>query len=152
MSICLVALVVFAVLGIFSGKYRRWTMEAFQCVARRLTLRPCETGFNQRVRAKITAKLMKKSTRTARFTNKHFEAISWIFTILLFLSLFYTTYSFYNITVYGSCDLSDYCIFNSGNNAICGCTNNDCNVNMTSSLNCAGENCNCTTPTGVYEQ
>ena len=144
MSICLVALITFAVLGIFSGKYRRWAKEAFHCVARRLTLRPCETGFNQRVRAKITSKLMRRSTRLARFTNNHFEAISWVFTIILFSSLFFTTYSFYNLAVYGSCDpSSDFCVFNPDHSAICGCSDNDCVLNPTTSLNC-GEDCNCT--------
>lgn len=104
MSICLVAMVVFAVLGLFSAKYRKWAKEAFDCVARRLTLRPCKTEFNQKVRAKLTGKLMGKSPGLARFTHRHFEAISWVFTIVLFLSLAYTAYSVYNLAVFGTCD------------------------------------------------
>lgn len=124
MSICIAAMVVFAVMGIFSARYRRWAKEAFGCVSRRLTLRPCNTEFNQKVRAKITGKLMGRSPRAARFTHKHFEAISWVFTIVLFLSLAYSAYSVYNLAVYGTCDpITGQCVFNPNipSTASCGC-------------------------------
>jgi hypothetical protein len=113
MSACIVALVVFAILGIFSAKYRRWAREAFDCVGRRLTLRPCQTGFNDKVRAKVVSKLLARSPKLARFTHRHFEAISWVFTIMMFASLAYSGYSLYNLAVYGTCDPSDpgSCIF-----------------------------------------
>jgi hypothetical protein len=115
MSACLIALVVLAFLGIFSAKYRRWAKEAFSCVARRVTLRPCKTGFNEAVKAKITSKLMLRSPGLARVTHKHFELISWIFTIILFISLAYTAYGFYNLAIYGTCDpVSGNCVFNPG--------------------------------------
>jgi hypothetical protein len=113
MSACLIALVVFAVLGIFSAKYRHWAKEAFDCVARRLTLRPCKTEFNQRVRARVTSKLLAKSPKLARFAHKYFELVSWVFTLILFISLAYTAFGFYNLAVYGTCDPSDpnSCVF-----------------------------------------
>ena len=113
MSACIVALVVFAVLGIFSAKYRRWAREAFDCVGRRLTLRPCQTGFNDKVKAKVVSKLLAKSPKAARFAHRHFEAISWIFTIMMFTSLAFSGYSLYNLAVYGTCDPSnpDSCVF-----------------------------------------
>ncbi len=123
MSICLVALVVLAVLGIFSAKYRSWAREAFDCVSRRLTLRACRTGFNDKVRARITGTLMKRNMGVARFTHRHFEVISWVFTVVMFLSLAYTAYGFYNLSVYGTCDpVTGNCIFNPGgdpNKVIC---------------------------------
>lgn len=113
MSICVAALVVFAFMGVFSARYRYWAKEAFDCVGRRVTLRPCKTEFNQKVRAKITSKLLKKSQKAARFTHKHFEAISWVFTIILFVSLILTTGGLYNLFTYGTCDPAqpDSCIF-----------------------------------------
>lgn len=133
MSICLIALIVFAILGIFSAKYRRWAKEAFSCVARRLTLRPCESSFNQRMKAKITSKILRRSSKAARFTNKHFELISWAFTIILFVSLFFTASGLYNLAVHGSCDPhSTTCIFNPGN-VSCG------------SEHCAESGCECET-------
>lgn len=112
MSICIIAAVVLGIMGVFSAKYRRWAKEAFSCVARRLTLRPCESSFNQRVKAKVTGKLMHRSPGAARLVNKHFEALSWVFTIILFTSLIITSLSVYNLAVYGTCDPAnpDQCI------------------------------------------
>ncbi|MBU0530463.1 MAG: hypothetical protein KKC05_02215, partial [Nanoarchaeota archaeon] len=90
MSICIAGLVIFAILGIFSSKYRKWAKDAFGCVSRRLTFRPCQADLNQRIKAKLMTKFMRKSPFMARLVKNHFEAISWIFTILLFVSLIIT--------------------------------------------------------------
>jgi len=110
--ICIIALIVFGILGLFSVGYRQLAIEAFDCVFRRLTLRPCQTGFDQKMRSKVIAKLM-RFPRLARFTHKHFEAISWFFTITLFLSMGYSAYSIYNLATTGSCDPQhpENCIF-----------------------------------------
>lgn len=113
MSLCLVALVVFAFLSIFSAKYRPWAREAFGCVGRMVTFRPCTTTFKQKARAKVTSAIMKRHLGLAKFTHKHFEAISWVFTIIFFLSLAYTVYGLGNLVIYGTCDpVSGDCIFN----------------------------------------
>ncbi len=114
MSACIAALLVLGFLSIFSAKYRSWTREAFDCVTRRLTLRPCRTGFNDKVRAKVTSKLMKRSPKAAKVAHKHFEAISWMFTVIMFVSLAYTAYGAYNLALYGTCDPAnpDSCVFN----------------------------------------
>ncbi len=112
--ICLIALVVFAVLGIFSAKYRTIAKEAFDCVFRRITLRKCTTGLDKRLKSKITGKLMRKRPRFAKAVYRHFEAISWIFTIALILSLGYSVYSVANLFVYGNCNgpVPDaFCVF-----------------------------------------
>ncbi|MCX6767226.1 MAG: hypothetical protein NTY90_00640 [Candidatus Micrarchaeota archaeon] len=103
MVLCLVALVVFAVLAVFSARYRPLALEAFECVARRMTLRPCETGLDQRIKAKVLSKILAKSPGTARFINKNFEVISWVFTIIFFVSLAYSLLAVYNLYVFGTC-------------------------------------------------
>jgi hypothetical protein len=145
MSICIIAMVVFAVMGIFSARYRRWAKEAFGCVSRRLTLRPCNTEFNQKVRAKITGKLMGRSPKAARFAHKHFEAISWVFTIVLILSLAYTSYAVYNLAVYGTCDpITGECVF-VPDAPDCGCQNAECleNDNVECGPECACGDAGC---------
>lgn len=123
MVICIIALAVFSVLGIFSAYYRKLTKEAFQCVFRMVTFRPCETRLEDRVKSKLTTKLIKLPP-LAKFVYKNFKIISWVFTILLFASLFYTARSLYNLATYGSCDPhSTSCIFNQGH------------------LNCGSEHC-----------
>ena len=88
--ICLISLVIFSLLGIFSAKYRYWAKEAFNCIFRRITLRDCDTGFDRKMKMKIAGRMMKTHKGTVRFVFKHFETISWVFTILLFVSLFYS--------------------------------------------------------------
>ncbi|MEM2954899.1 MAG: thioredoxin family protein [Candidatus Nanoarchaeia archaeon] len=109
--LCFVAMIVFGILSIFSAKYRKYAKEAFKCVFLRATLRPCTSNLNEELRGKILTKLM-KFPKLAKFTHRHFEAISWIFTITFFLSLGYTGYSLYNLAVHGTCDpATGHCIF-----------------------------------------
>lgn len=53
--LCLAALVVFSILGIFSASYRPLAREAFNCVFRKMTLRSCNTGFDQKIKTKLTS-------------------------------------------------------------------------------------------------
>ena len=117
MVFCIVAMVVFGFMGIFSAKYRTYAREAFRCFARLATLRPCNTAFDEQMKAKITAKLMTRSPRVAHFTFVHFGAISLVFAIVMFASLGYTAYSVYNLVAFGTCDPAhpDQCIFNPEN-------------------------------------
>jgi len=101
--ICFIALFIFTILGIFSAKYRTYAKEAFSCVFRRITLRPCTTGLDQKIKMKVTGKLM-RLPKLARFTYKHFEAIAWVFTIVFIVISGYLVYSAYNFYVYGDCN------------------------------------------------
>jgi len=93
-------------------KYRTYAREAARCVFRLTTLRPCDTDFDNKMKSKITAKLLAKNVRLGKFVYNHFTLISLIFVIIMFLSLGYTIYSVYNLVVYGSCDPhSDECVF-----------------------------------------
>ena len=120
--ICIIALVVFGILGIFSAYYRRIALEAWDCVFRRITLRKCESNLDQRLKAGITGRLMKRTPRLAGKVFKHFEMISWAFTILMILSIVYSGIGIYNYAKYGNCNGKDetgFCIFdplNTGSN------------------------------------
>jgi thiol-disulfide isomerase/thioredoxin len=124
MVICIVALVVFGILGIFSASHRKIAKEAFSCVKNMLTFRPCETGFDDRVRSKVTAKLMKRSEKVAGVFYRNFRIISVAFTITFFASMAYSAYGLYNLAVLGTCDPVNPqdCVFNPGadpNRVIC---------------------------------
>ena len=124
MVICIVALVVFGIMGIFSASHRRIAKEAFSCVKRMMTFRPCETGFDDKVRSKVTAKLMKRSEKVAGIFYRNFKLISVLFTITFFVSMAYSAYGMYNLVVYGTCDPANPqdCVFNPGadpNRVIC---------------------------------
>ena len=96
-------------MSIFSSKYRRLAKEAFKCVMKTLTLSPCDMAFEQRVKAKVTAKLLKVSPALARGFYRNFRIFSWAFTASFFVSLFITALSFYNYAVYGSCEPGEPC-------------------------------------------
>lgn len=101
-------------MGFFSAKYRKLAKESLTCVGRRLTLRPCNTGFSEKTRAIIMAKIMKRSILGARIFNKYFEVFSWAIFILMLGSLFYSGKGIYNFYVYGSCNglnSSSFCVF-----------------------------------------
>lgn len=120
--LCIVALIIAGILGIFSASYREIAKDAFNCVFKNLTLRKCDSGADQRLKTAITSKLMKFSPKTAGFTFKYFNIISWFFVILLFVSVIYSGFSLYNFVEYGNCngpesDPNAFCIFDPFQNA-----------------------------------
>jgi len=112
--ICIIALIIFSVLALFSARYRPLAREAFDCVFRRVTFRKCRSGLDKRLKGDISGKLMKKHAGLGKFVFKYFEVISWIFLIILLLSLLQIGISVYNYAVYGNCngpDETGFCIF-----------------------------------------
>lgn len=53
MILCLVALVVFGILGIFSAKYRELAKEAFGCFFKTIQLKPCDSKLDQRIKSSL---------------------------------------------------------------------------------------------------
>ncbi len=141
--ICLVALAVFGVLGIFSVRYRLLAKEAFECVLRRVTLRKCKTGMDRRIKMWVTKKLS-RFPGLARTVYRRFEIFSWAFTIAFFLSVFYSALSVYNILVHGSCDPGGGCFIAGGcGNPDCGpgCVcpaGHDCSAGCVEECSCGG--------------
>jgi hypothetical protein len=132
--ICILALVTFGIIGIFSATHRKIALEAFDCVFRRVTLRKCESGLDKRLKSQITGKLMRKNPTVARFTFKHFEMISWFFTILFIVSLVYTGIGGYNYYLYGNCNGPNeegFCIFDPlGSNSKISAAQNDASCSL----------------------
>ena len=117
---CIIALIVFGIMGIFSASHRALAKEAFDCVFKRITFRPCNTNFQEKVKGKILSKIITRSTFLAKMVNKHYEILSWIFFILMVGSTFYVLRGGYNFYIYGSCNglnASGFCAFDpSGEN------------------------------------
>ncbi len=156
MVICVIALVVFGVLGIFSARYRALSAEAFDCVFRKVTFRPCATNLDQRIRAKIVARIFTRSPKMAGLVRRNFEPLSVAFVILTMASGVLAAQAGYNIYKYGTCTPSDpgACVFapaNSNNNPTsCGSLN--CTANggclLPDKTACTGD-CNCNSTTGT---
>ncbi|MBI5036078.1 DsbA family protein [Candidatus Micrarchaeota archaeon] len=114
MVLCIVALFVFAVLGIFSARYRSLAGEAFRCVFKTITLRPCDTGLDRRIKNKIIIKTMQRSPKLARVLNQNFHILSIAFTLLFFASMAYSAVSVYNYFAFGNCNGPNspaFCVF-----------------------------------------
>jgi len=102
---CILALIVFSILGIFSATHRALAKQALDCVFRRVTFRPCNTDFKEKMKNKILAKLLDRSD------------LSWIFFILMITSTFWAVRGGYNFYLYGSCNglnQSGFCAFDPG--------------------------------------
>ncbi|MBS3142434.1 DsbA family protein [Candidatus Woesearchaeota archaeon] len=113
--ICIIALVVFGILGIFSATHRKLAWEALDCVIRKTTFRKCRTALDERLRSKISGKVIGKFPKTGAFIYKHFAIFSYAFTLLFLVSLVYSGISIYNFAVYGNCngpeEIPGFCIF-----------------------------------------
>lgn len=72
-------------------------------------LSPWNVALEQRIKGKITAKLLIVPS-LARFFYRNFTVISWAFTISFFASLIYSAYAMYNFFVYGSCEPGGVCV------------------------------------------
>ncbi|MFA5995397.1 MAG: DsbA family protein [Patescibacteria group bacterium] len=111
---CIIALIIFAILGIFSASHRLLAKEALDCVLRRVTLRPCNTGFKEKIQAKILGQLINRSVRLTKFVNRYFEVLAWIFFILMVASTVYVMRGGYNFYMYGNCNglnEAGFCVF-----------------------------------------
>lgn len=111
---CIAALIVLSILGIFSATHRQLAKEALDCVLRRVTLRPCTTGFKEKMKGKILGKLLNRSVVAAKLFNKYFEVLAWILMILMVWSTVWSVRGVYNFYFYGSCNglnQSGFCVF-----------------------------------------
>jgi len=112
--ICIIALVVFGILGIFSATHRRIALEALDCVLRRVSFRKCESALDVRLKSAITGKLLTRSPAVAGFIYRHFEWFSWALIMLTIISTYYTAVGGYNYYLYGNCNGPEdtgFCIF-----------------------------------------
>jgi protein-disulfide isomerase len=111
---CLIAALILSILGIFSAANRRLAKEALDCVFRRITFRPCTTGFDEKMKAKILGKVINRSERIARFLSKNFEILSWIFFVILMAASIFMIRGIYLFYTTGSCNGVNnvgFCIF-----------------------------------------
>ncbi len=104
MALCIIAFFVFSVMSIFSARYRPLAREGFRCVFRTMTLKPCDTGLDDRIKAEVVSGMLKRSPAAARILNRHFVMISWVFVLLTVASFGYVVYGVYNFYYYGNCE------------------------------------------------
>lgn len=113
MVLCWIALPIFAILGIFSAKYRKLTVESLECLFKTATFQKCKSGLDDRIKSQITGKLLKFSPASARFFYKHYKIASLILLIVFIWSGWVGGVAIYNYIEYGNCngpDSDEFCI------------------------------------------
>ena len=116
MVLCWIALPIFAILSIFSLRYRKLTVDALDCLFRNITLRKCSSGLDDKIRGDVTGTFLKFSPSLAKVFYKNYKIISWIMFISLLLSFYFGVAGVHNYLKYGNCNgpnSNEYCIFNS---------------------------------------
>jgi hypothetical protein len=102
--ICVLALIVSGMLAIFSATHRRIAARAFDCVFRKVTLRPCDTGLDAELKGRITGPLLRANPRIGRHVLKRFEIYSWILVIITIASIGGVIHGGVNYYLYGNCN------------------------------------------------
>ena len=154
MVLCFIALPVLLILGIFSVKYRILAKDALECIGRTITFRKCKSQLDERIKANLTGKIMKRLPNIGLFFYRNFQLISVIFIILLISNIFFSATGLFNYIKYGNCngpaDDGTFCIYSeilgtqdptSCNNPS-ECTNEACNCEQGEECICENETCN----------
>jgi len=114
MVLCLLALPVFAILGIFSLKYRKLAWDSFHCIFHTVTFRKCESGLDDRIKSGISGMLLKYSPWGAGVVYRNYQIFSWIVIILLCWSAYTSYIGIDNYVKYGNCngpESTNFCVF-----------------------------------------
>ncbi|OGV96003.1 hypothetical protein A2W24_02970 [Microgenomates group bacterium RBG_16_45_19] len=121
---CLIALVILSILGLFSASHRQLAREAFDCVFRRLTRQPCQTGFDVKIKAKMLGPVLARSPKIAGWVYRRFEWLAWGLVMGMTVTSIWTIRGVYNYWAWGSCqgqfNQGEFCVFdptNSNNQA-----------------------------------
>ena len=107
MVLCLIALPLFAVLGVFSVRYRKLFLESLDCLCKKATFRPCKSGLDDRIKSKVSGSLLRYSPSLAKVFYKHYNIVALLFTGLLLWSLVVSGIGIYNYSYYGNCNGPD---------------------------------------------
>lgn len=101
---CIAAFIVFALLAIFSARYRPLAAKAWYCVWRRVTFRPCDIAFGDELKARILAKVIVRWPRLVRPIDRSLDWIAFAFVALSIWSVVAVGLSGLNLWVYDTCD------------------------------------------------
>lgn len=101
---CIAAFIVFAILGIFSARYRQLAKKAWGCVLKKITFKPCDINFQEEIKSRLIGKLIVTKPRLARFLGRWIGALSFAFVALSIWSLVIVANSGLNLFVYDTCN------------------------------------------------
>lgn len=108
---CLIALIIFSILGLFSLSYRKLAKEALFCLFRKFSLKPCQADFQTKIKTKVIGYFARKNFKGTNFLYRQYESLvsvfSLIFLIIFLVFGYFSGQGLYNLIVYGYCDLAN---------------------------------------------
>jgi len=102
--LCLIALPVFAVMGIFSFKYRKLALESLNCLLRTATFRKCRSSLDEQIKGSITGKLIRLSPKASVFVYRNYKILSFLALLLFAFASYGSAVGIYNYVQYGNCN------------------------------------------------
>lgn len=100
---CIAAFIILAIISVFSARYRKLMKKAWGCVARRVTLRPCDTSFKEDVKNKLLSKVALKTPRLVKAADVALEIAAVLIVLITLWSAYVVVKSGLNLYVYGTC-------------------------------------------------
>jgi len=101
---CIVAFIIFTILGIFSASYRTLAKKAWGCVLRKITFKPCDISIQEELKSRLVGRFIMTKPRLARFFDRFAGILSWTFVVLSIWSLLVVFNSGLNLFVYNTCN------------------------------------------------
>ncbi len=80
--LCIAALFIFLVLGIFSATHRKYAAKAWYCTWRKMTFRPCDINFDKELKGMLFGKMMFSRPGLAKFLSKTADWFALVFVLL----------------------------------------------------------------------
>jgi hypothetical protein len=101
---CIAALIVLAIISIFSASHRKLVKKAWSCTMHRVTFRPCDTSFKEETKSRLLAHVANKTPRLVKAADIAIEIAAFILVVLTVWSLLIAVKSGLNLYVWGTCN------------------------------------------------
>ncbi len=86
---CLTSFLILVIPGLFSKKLRRLTQEAFNCISKKIALKPCDVSLDDKARAKLLSQTAISHPKLAKFIAHYFNLLSYVLFIVVIIIFLY---------------------------------------------------------------
>jgi hypothetical protein len=100
---CIASFIILGIISIFSASHRKLAKNAWHCVVRKASFRPCDTSFKEELKAKMLAKVILRRPKLAKYLDSAIEVLAVLFIMLTVWSLYVAVKSGLNLYVWGTC-------------------------------------------------
>lgn len=105
--LCIAAFIIFLllypILGIFSADYRYLFKKSWECVFKKITLKPCDINLGQELKSRLLSKIIFKYPKLTKMLDKSFDFLAFLLVLVSIWSLIYMLVAGLNLLVYDTC-------------------------------------------------